>query len=66
VDAALRVADSIGAAYLITRADAPDKIPALAQIASHPRFQPLARYPAGDTRLLVYRIVPPSTEPPPR
>jgi hypothetical protein len=33
---------------------------------SHPRFQPLARYPAGDTRLLVYRILPPSTAPPPR
>jgi 4-amino-4-deoxy-L-arabinose transferase-like glycosyltransferase len=64
VDAALRVADSIGAAYLITRADAPDDIPAMAQIVSHPRFQPLARYPAGDTRLLVYRILPPSTAPP--
>jgi 4-amino-4-deoxy-L-arabinose transferase-like glycosyltransferase len=66
VDAALRIADSIGAAYLITRADAPDDIPAMAQIVSHPRFQPLARYPAGDTRLLVYRILPPSTGPPPR
>ena len=65
VDAALRVADSIGAAYLITRADAPDRIPAMAQIVSHPRFQPLALYPAGDTRLLVYRILPPSTEAPP-
>jgi len=42
VDAALRVADSIGAAYLITRADAPDDIPAMAQIVSHPRFHPLA------------------------
>ena len=64
--AALRVADSIGAAHLITRADAPDRLPAIAEIAGHPRFQPLARYPAGETRLLVYRILPPSTQPPPR
>ncbi len=56
--AALRVADSIGATYLIARADAPDKIPAIAEIAGHSRFQPLARYPAGETRLLVYRILP--------
>ena len=58
-DAALRVADSIGAAYFITRADAPDKIPAISEVASHPRFQPFARYQAGETRLLVYRILAP-------
>ncbi len=64
VDAALRVADSIGASYLITRADASDKIPRAAEIVGHPRFQPLVRYPAGDTRLLVYRIIPASAQPP--
>ncbi len=62
--AALRLADSIGAAYLITRADATKKIPSLAEVVNHPRFQPLARYPAGDTRLLVYRILPASPQPP--
>lgn len=61
--AALRVADSIGAQYLVTRADAPDKIPAMAGIIGHPRFQPLARYPIGDTALLVYRIVPNDVQP---
>ena len=62
--AALRLADSIGAAYLITRADATNKIPSLAEVVNHPRFQPLARYPAGDTRLLVYHILPASPQPP--
>jgi hypothetical protein len=27
-------------------------------VIGHPRFRPLARYPADDTSLLVYRIVP--------
>jgi hypothetical protein len=59
VEAALKVADAIGARYLITQANAPDKIPSMQGIVSHPRFAPLARYPAGDTRLLVYRILSP-------
>jgi len=59
--AALKVADAIGARYLITRANAPDAIPAMKEIIAHPRFRPLARYPAGDTFLLVYRIVPAAT-----
>ncbi len=62
---ALAVADAIGARYLITQANAPDKIPAIQGVASDPRFEPLARYLAGDTRLLVYRILPPSTSAPP-
>jgi len=56
--AALQVADAIGAGYLITRADATNQIPTMSEIINHPRFQPLARYPAGETSLLVYRIVP--------
>jgi len=63
--AALRVADAIGARYLITRADAPNAIPAMQQVIGHPRFRPLARYPAGETSLLVYRIVPATTRPRP-
>jgi hypothetical protein len=62
--AALQVADAIGARYLITRADAPDAIPAMKEVIGHPRFRPLTRYPAGDTSLLVYRILP--ATPPPR
>jgi 4-amino-4-deoxy-L-arabinose transferase-like glycosyltransferase len=65
-EAALLVADTLGADYFVTRADAPDKIPTIAEVMNHPRFQPLARYPAGETRLLVYRILPPSTQPLPR
>ncbi len=64
VEAALAVADSIGAHYLITRANAPDKIPSIQAIVGHPRFQPLARYPAGDTRLLLYRILSPDVSAP--
>ncbi len=60
VAAALKVADSVSARYLITRADAPKAIPAMSQVIGHPRFRPLARYPAGDTTLLVYRIIPPA------
>jgi len=56
--AALTVADAIGAGYLITQADAPKTIPAMREVLGHPRFRPLARYPAGDTTLLVYRITP--------
>jgi hypothetical protein len=56
--AALKVADAIGARYLIARADAPNSIPAMKEVIGHPRFRPLARYPADDTSLLVYRIVP--------
>jgi len=57
-DAALTVADTIGAKHFITRADAPDQIPTTAEVIDHPRFSPLARYPAGETNLLVYRILP--------
>jgi len=57
--AALCVADAIGAAYLITRADATNQIPTMSEIINHPRFRPLARYPAGGTSLLVYQILPP-------
>jgi hypothetical protein len=63
-DAALQVADAIGARYLITRADAPDTIHAMQEVIGHPRFRPLTRYPAGETSLLVYRILP--ATPPPR
>ncbi|MFB3879909.1 MAG: hypothetical protein ACE149_01535 [Armatimonadota bacterium] len=57
--AALKVADAIGARYLITRANAPDTIPAMKEVIGNPRFRPLARYPAGETSVLVYRIAPP-------
>ena len=64
-EAALLVADYLGAAYLITQADAPDRIPAIAEVADHPRFQPLARYPTIEGRLLVYRILPRGAPQPP-
>jgi len=64
--AALKVADSIGARYLITRADATSAIPAIREVVEHPRFRPVARYPAGETSLLVYRIVPATTAARPR
>ena len=64
--AALKVADAIGARYLITRADAANAIPAMQQVIGHPRFRPLARYPAGQTSLLVYRILPATPPPRPR
>ncbi len=57
-EAALKVADAIGARYLITQADAPDQIPAMAKIVGDPRFQPLVRYPTSSAPLLVYLIVP--------
>jgi len=60
-EAALAVADALGAEYLITRADAPDRIPAMAEVMQHPRFAPHARYlePGEEAALLVYRILPP-------
>jgi hypothetical protein len=64
--AALRVADAIGARYFITRADAPSAIPAIGEVVGHPSFRPLARYPAGETHLLVYRLLRPrsASQPP--
>jgi len=59
-EAALRVADAIGAGYLITLADAPKSIPAMAEVIGHARFQPLVRYPTPQAALLVYRILPPT------
>lgn len=64
-EAALQVADRFGASYLITQADAPDRLPAMDQIVNHPRFQPLARYPTPEGRLLVYRILPRGAPQPP-
>ncbi|NIQ99906.1 MAG: hypothetical protein GTN78_06845, partial [Gemmatimonadales bacterium] len=58
-EAALKIADAIGASHLITSADATDQFPSMGEIVGHPRFQPLARYSAGETSLLVYRLLPP-------
>jgi len=64
-EAALRIADALSAAYLVTTADAPDRIPAMAEIIDPPRFKPHARYPTDGPALLVYRILPPSASPQP-
>lgn len=63
-EAALAVAEALGAEYLITRADAPDRIPAMAEVMQHPRFAPHARHlePGEETALLVYRILPPQAD----
>ncbi len=60
-EAALTVADAIGAGYVITRSDKTHAFPALVSmrnIADHPRFEPLTRYRGADTAILVYRIQP--------
>ena len=58
--AALQVAEAIGANYLITRADAPKRLPAITEVVGHPRFRPAARYPTPEGAVLVYDIVPPA------
>jgi hypothetical protein len=62
-DAALLIADSIDAEYLVTRADAPDRIPAMAEVMGHPRFRPYVSYPTDGASLLVYRILPRRPDP---
>ena|GEM_PF-1682591 len=61
-EAALLVADRLGADYLVTLADAPQRIPAMSQILGHPRFRPVARHPTPGPALLIYRILPPPGE----
>jgi 4-amino-4-deoxy-L-arabinose transferase-like glycosyltransferase len=61
-EAALLVAEAIGATYVITRSDETHTRPAIAymqDINAHPRFRPLTRYQDGQGALLVYRILPP-------
>ena len=61
-EAALTVADAIGAHYVIARADAANTgpaLPAMKEIPGHRRFQPLARHSDGTASILVYRILPP-------
>jgi len=60
--AALAVADAIGAGYVITRADATNTapaLPAMKEITGHRRFEPLARHSDETASILVYRILPP-------
>lgn len=61
-EAALTVADAIGAHYVIARADAANTgpaLPAMKEIPGHRRFQPLARHSDGTASILIYRILPP-------
>lgn len=63
-EAALQVAEAIGAHYVVTRSDDTYTRPALGYMqgmVNHPRFQPLRRYQDGQRALLVYRILPPPT-----
>jgi hypothetical protein len=63
LEAALLVAEAIGATYVITRSDETHTRPALAYmhgVSTHPRFQPLTRYRDKESSLLVYRILPPA------
>jgi len=60
--AALTVADAIGAHYVIARADATNigpALPAMKEISGHPRFKPLARHSDGTAAILIYGILPP-------
>ena len=57
-DAALRVADAVGADYLIIMADAFQRFPALRGISGRRRFQYVARYPGTPADVLVFRIAP--------
>ncbi len=57
-DAALKVADTLGADYLIMMADAFQRIPATRGVTTSRRFEYVARYPAKPADLLIYRIVP--------
>lgn len=60
-EAALRVADSLGADYLIIMADAFQRAPEIRGVATHSRFRRVARYPAMPADLLVYQILPVDT-----
>ena len=62
-EAALVVAEALEAGYLITRADAPNRIPRIAEVVGHPRFQPFARHEGKEGTLLVYRLLPSTVQP---
>lgn len=61
-EAALVVAEALEAGYLVTQASAPSRIPAMAEVVGHPRFQPFARHAGKDGTVLVYRILPSSSQ----
>jgi len=61
-EAALTVAEAIGARYVIARADTTNigpALPAMKEISGHPRFKPLARHSDGTASILIYGILPP-------
>jgi len=62
-EAALVVAEALEAGYLVTRADAPSRLPAMAEVVGDPRFQPFARHAGKEGTVLVYRLLPSSTQP---